>query len=66
MKKLAYNSTFKKAKIIASGLITSWQIDGGKVKTVTDSILGGRAPKPLWMVTATMILKDTCSLEGKL
>ena len=52
----------QKTKIMASGPITSWQIDG---ETVTDFIWGG-APKPLWMVTAAMKLKDTCSLEEKL
>ena len=46
---------------MASGPITSWQIDG---ETVADFIWG--APKSLQMVTATMKLKDTCSLEGKL
>ena len=48
-------------KIMASGPITLWQIDG---ETVTDFILG--APKSVQMVTATMKLKDTCSLEEKL
>ena len=50
--------TIKKAKIMASGPITSWQIDG---ETVTDFILG--APKSLQMVTAVMKLTDTYSLE---
>ena len=54
----------QKTKIMASGLITSWQIDGETVETVADFILG--APKSLQMVTAAMKLKDTCSLEGKL
>ena len=54
----------QKTKIMASGPITSWQIDGETVKTVTDFILG--APKSLQMVTAAMKLKDTYSLEGKL
>ena len=49
---------------MASGLITSWQIDGKTVETVTDFIWG--APKSLQMVTAAMKLKDTYSLEGKL
>ena len=49
---------------MASGLITSWQIDGETVETVADFILG--APKSLQMMTATMKLKDTYSLEGKL
>ena len=51
----------QKTKIMASGPITSWQIDG---ETVTDFILG--TPKSLQMVTAAMKLKDTCSLEEKL
>ena len=54
----------QKTKIMASGPITSWQIDGDTVETVTDFILG--APKSLQMVTAVMKLKDTCSLEEKL
>ena len=49
---------------MVSGPITSWQIDGETVETVTDFILG--APKSLQMVTAAMKLKDACSLEGKL
>ena len=53
-----------KAKIMASGPITSWQVDGEMVETVADFILG--APKSLQMVTAATKLKDTCSLEGKL
>ena len=51
-------------KIMASGPITSLQIDEEKVETVTDFI--SWAPKSLWMVTAAIKLKDTCSLEGKL
>ena len=51
-----------KTKIMASGPITSWQIDGGTMET--DFIWG--APKSLQMVTAAMKLKDTCSLEEKL
>ena len=54
----------QKTKILASGPITSWQIDGETVDTVTDFILG--APKSLKMVIAAMKLKDACSLEGKL
>ena len=50
---------------MASGLITSWQIDGETVETVADFIFWG-APKSLQMVTATMKLKDAYSLEGKL
>ena len=48
---------------MVSGPITSWQIEGEKVKAVTDFILG--APKSLQMVTAAMKLKDTCSLGKK-
>ena len=51
-------------KIMASGPITSWEIDGETVETVSDLILG--APKSLQMVTAAMKLKGTCFLEGKL
>ena len=53
--------SFQKTKIMASGPITSWQID---VETMVDCIW--RAPKSLQMVTAAMKLKDTCSLEEKL
>ena len=55
---------FNIQKTKASGPITSWQIDGETMETVTDFILG--APKSLQMVIAAMKLKDTCSLEGKL
>ena len=51
--------------IMASGPITSWEIDGETVETVSDFIFGG-APKSLQMVTAAMKLKDAYSLEGKL
>ena len=54
----------QKTKIMASGPITSWQIDGETIETVTDFILEGS--KSLQMVTAAMKLKDTCSLEEKL
>ena len=54
----------QKIKIMASSLITSWQIDGATVETVADFIFW--APKSLEMVTAAVKLKDTCSLEGKL
>ena len=54
----------QKAKIMASGPITSWQIDEKTMETVRDLILG--APKSLQMVTAVMKLKDTCFLEEKL
>ena len=54
----------QKTKIMASGPITSWEIDGETVETVSDFIFGG-APKSLQMVTAAVKLKDTYSLEGK-
>ena len=54
----------QKTKIMASGPITSWEIDGETVETVSDFIFG--APKSLQMVTAPMKLKDTCSLKEKL
>ena len=55
----------QKTKIMASGLITSWEIDGETVETVSDFTFWG-APKSLQMVTAAMKLKDTYSLEEKL
>ena len=55
----------QKTKIMASGPITSWEIDGETVETMSDFIFGG-APKSLQMVTAAMKLKDAYSLEGKL
>ena len=54
----------QKTKIMASGPITSWEIDGETVETVADFILG--APKSLKMVIPAMKLKDAYSLEGKL
>ena len=54
----------EKTKIIASGPITSWEIDGETEETVLDLFFG--APKSLQMVTAAMKLKDAYSLEGKL
>ena len=62
--KVGLKLTVWKTKIMASGPITSWQIDEKTVETVTDFILG--APKSLQMVTAAMKLKDACSLEEKL
>ena len=50
---------------MASGLITSWQVDGETVETVVDFMFG-EAPKSLQMVTAAMKLKDVFSLEEKL
>ena len=55
-----------KTKIMASSPITSWQIDGETMETVTDFILFSWAPKSLKMVTATMKLKDVGSLAEKL
>ena len=54
----------QKTKIMVSGPIPSWQIDGETVETVSDFIFW--APKSLQMVTAAMKLKDAYSLEGKL
>ena len=62
--KVGLTLNIQKTKIMASSLITSWQIDGETVETVADFIFW--APKSLQMVTAAMKLKDTCSLEGKL
>ena len=55
----------QKSKIMASGPITSWEIDGETVETVPNFILFFLAPKSLQMVTAAMKLKDAYSLEGK-
>ena len=55
----------QKTKIMASGPIASWQIEGETVETVADFIFWG-APKSLQMVAAAMKLQDACSLEGKL
>ena len=63
--KVGLKLNIQKTKIIASSPITSWQIDGETVETVTDLIWGG-APKSLKMVTAATKLKDNCSLEEKL
>ena len=63
--KVGLKLKIQKTKIMASGPITSWQIDGEPVETVT-IFLGGRgAPKSLQMVTGAMKLKDACSLEEK-
>ena len=62
--KVGLKLNIQKTKIMVSGPITSWEIDGETVKTVADFILG--APKSLQMVIAAMKLKDTCSLEEKL
>ena len=65
--KVSLKLSIQKTKIMASGSITSWQIDGKTMETVTDIILGwGGAPESLQMVTAAMKLIDACSLEEKL
>ena len=58
--KVGLKLNIQKTKIMASGSITSWQIDGETIRTVTDFILGGSK------ITAAMKLKDTCSLGEKL
>ena len=62
--KVRLKLNMQKTKIMVSGPITSWEIDGETVETMADFMLG--APKSLWMVTAAMKLKDAYSLEGKL
>ena len=62
--KVGLKLNMQKTKIMASGPITSWQIDGEKMETVRDFIVW--APKSLQIVTAAMKIKDTFSLEGKL
>ena len=62
--KVGLKLNIQKTKIMASGSITSWQIDEETVETMADFIFG--APKSLQMVVAAMKLKDTYSLEGKL
>ena len=62
--KVGLQLNIQKTKIIASGPITSWQMDGEIMKRVREFISG--ALKSLQMVTAAMKLKDACSLEGKL
>ena len=62
--KVGFKLNNQKTKITASGPITSWQVDGGTMETVTNFILG--APKSLQMVTVAMKLKDAYSLEEKL
>ena len=63
-KKVGLKLNIQKTKIMASGPITSWQIDGETVETVSDFIFG--APESLQMMLAAMKLKDAYSLEGKL
>ena len=62
--KVGLKLNIQKMKIMASGPLTSWEIDGETVETVSDFIF--LAPKSLQMVTAVMKLKDAYSLEGKL
>ena len=62
--KVGWKPNIQKTKIMASGPITSWEIHGETVETVSDFIF--RAPKSLRMVIAAMKLKDAYSLEGKL
>ena len=62
--KVSLKLSIQKTKIMASGPITSWEIDGETVETLTDFILGGS--KITQMATAAMKLKDTCFLEEKL
>ena len=64
MEKVGLKLNIQKTKIMASSPITSWQIDGETVDTVADFIFW--APKSLQIVTATMKLKDDCSLKKKL
>ena len=65
--KVGLKLSIQKTKILASGPITSWEIDGETMETVRDFILvGGGPPKSLQMVTAAMKLEDACSLEEKL
>ena len=61
--KVGLKLNIQKTKIMASGPITSWHIDGETVETVADFIFW--APKSLWMMTAAMKLKDGCCLEEK-
>ena len=63
--KVGLKLNIQKTKIMASGPITSWEIDGETVEIVSDFIFGGD-PKSLQMLTAAMKLKDTYSLEEKL
>ena len=63
--KVGLKFNIQKTKFMASGPITSWEIDGETVETVSDFVFLG-APKSLQMVTAAMKLKDSYSLEEKL
>ena len=61
--KVVLKPNIQKTKIMAPAPITSWQIEGDKMET--GQILFSWAPESLWMMTAAMKLKDTCSLEEK-
>ena len=62
--KVGLRLNIQKTKIVASGPITSWEMDGETVERASDFVFW--APKSLQMVTAAMKLKDAYSLEGKL
>ena len=64
--KVGLKLNIQKTKIMASGPITSWEIDGETVETVSDFFFWGGAPKSLQMVTTIMKLKDACYLKEKL
>ena len=64
IEKVGLKLNIQKTKIMASGPITSWQIDGETVETVTDFMFWGA--KSLQMVTAALKLEDACSLEERL
>ena len=64
MKKAGLKLNMQKAKIIASGSVTSWQTHGETMETVIDFIF--LCSKLLWTMIATVKLEDACSLEGKL
>ena len=64
--KVGLKLNIQKMKIMASGPITSWDIDGEAVETVSDFMFWRGAPKSLQMVITAMKLKDACSLKGKL
>ena len=64
--KVGLKLSIQKTKIMASGPISSWQINRNTMETVRDWILSFWAPKSLQMVTSAMKLKDACSLEEKL
>ena len=65
MEKVGLKLNMQETKIMASGPITSWEVDGETVETVSDFIFGG-APKSLQMVIVAMKLKDAYTLEEKL